>query len=176
MLGMFSKKSEEADELVDLAVARAENLYDKHKLCCSESILVMMNEGFGGSLTAQTAKQIGAGFCHGMCGAGCSCGALSGAIAALGLFLGHHSKDGLRRKKFQKTERKMHDQFKERFSSTCCRVLTKKVKHDRKAHHENCLNLTRGGAEIAVRLLLEARPALMKEADREFLQSTKNVS
>ncbi len=175
MLGLFSRNNEEIDELVRLAAERTGNLYDKHKLCCSESILVMMNEGFGGGLPSNAARQIGAGFCHGMCGSGCSCGALSGAVAALGIFLGHHGEEGLRRKKFQKTVRQMHDQFRERFRSTCCRVLTKKVKDDKKAHWENCLMLTRGGAEIAIRLLVEARPELVKKADRDFLESSQQV-
>ncbi len=175
MLGLFSKNTEEIDELVQLAVDRATNLFDKHKLCCSESLMVLLNNAFGGGLSTEASLQIGAGFCHGMCGGGCSCGALSGGVAALGVFLGPHSKDGLRKKKFQKIVLSLHDQFRERNRATCCRVLTKKVKHDKKAHHANCLGLTEGGAELAVRLLLDARPDLIKKADRSFLLSRKSV-
>lgn len=171
MFGLFSKNTAEIDELVQLAVDRAENLFDKHKLCCSEALLVVMNQAFGGGLSSEAALQIGSAFCHGMGGAGCSCGAMSGGVAALGVFLGPHSKDGLRKKKFEKIVRKLHDQFRERNRVACCRVLTKKVKHDRKAHHASCLDLTSGGAELAVRLLLEARPDLIKNADLDFLLS-----
>ncbi len=172
MFGIVNKDTEEVEEIIHIAASRAANLYETHKLCCSESILVMINNGFGGHLSTEDAVQIGSGFCHGMGGSGCSCGALSGAVAALGLILGPHARDGMRKKKFQKCIRQMHDLFRERFRATCCRVLTKEVRHDKKAHHENCLNLTRGGAEIAARLLLDARPELVKGADLDFLRSS----
>ncbi|MBI5556020.1 MAG: C_GCAxxG_C_C family protein [Deltaproteobacteria bacterium] len=167
----LNEKKQEAEELVQLAVERAANFYEAHRLCCSEAVMVMMNQGFDGGLSAEAALQLGAGFCHGMGGAGCSCGALSGAVAALGLFLGPHGGDGFRKKRFQQIIREMHDRFRARFRSTCCRVLTRKARHDDKAQRANCLELTRGGAEIAVRLLLEARPDLVGAADRNFLVS-----
>ena len=163
------KKSEEAEALVQLAGDRAANFFDVHRLCCSESVIVMLNRGFGGGLPDEAALQLGAGFCQGMGGAGCTCGALSGAVAVLGVFLGPHGPAGFRKKKFQGVVREMHDRFRERFGATCCRVLSKKVKHDDKAHRANCLVLTRGGAEMAVRLLLQARPDLITKADRNFL-------
>ncbi len=175
VLGLFNKNTEEIDELVQLAVDRASNLYDKHRRCCSESLLVVMNQAFGGGLSAEAALQIGSGFCHGMGGACSTCGVLTGGVAGLGLFLGPHSKDGLRKKKFDKIVRKLHDQFRGKNGSTSCQVLTEKVKRNRKARHANCLDLTNGGAELAVRLLLEARPELIKNADRDFLLSRDNV-
>ncbi len=176
MLGLFNKNTEVVDELVQLAVDRAADLYEKHKLCCSESLLVVMNQAFGGGLSSEAALQIGSGFCHGMGGACSTCGVLTGGVAGLGLFLGPHSKDGLRKKKFDKIVRRLHDQFRGRNSSTSCRVLTEDVKHNRKAHKANCLDLTSGGAELAVRLLLEARPDLIKKADRDFLLSRDKVA
>ena len=169
MISMESETGEETEALAQLAGDRAANLFDVHRLCCSESVIVMLNRGFGGGLADEAALQLGAGFCKGMGGAGCSCGALSGGVAGLGVFLGPHGPDGLRKKKFQSVVREMHDLFRERFHATCCRVLSKKVKHDEKAHRANCLLLTRGGAEIAVRLLLQARPDLIEKADRNFL-------
>lgn len=173
MLGsLFSKNSEELDELVQLATDRVANLYSKHRLCCSESLLVVMNQAFRGGLSAEAALQLGSGFCHGMGGACSTCGVLTGGVAGLGLFLGPHSKDGLRKKKFDKIVRRLQKQFREQNSSTSCRVLTENVKGNRKAH---CLDLTSGGAELAVRLLLEARPELIKNVDRDFLLSRDNV-
>jgi len=168
-------KERETEELVQLAVERAANFYDTHKLCCSEAVIVTVNQGFGGGLTSEAALQLGAGFCHGMGGAGCTCGALSGSVAAMGLFIGPHGRDGCKKKKFRAMIREMHDRFRERFRATCCRVLSKKVKHDKKAHWANCLLLTRGGAEISVRLLLAARPDLVNRADRAFLAGTDSL-
>jgi len=172
MAEIVSGKERETEELVQLAVERAANFYDAHKLCCSESVIVTMNRGFGGGLSSEAALQLGAGFCHGMGGAGCACGALSGSVAAMGLLLGPHGKDGCRKKIFRALVREMHDRFRARFRATCCRVLSKKVKHDKQAHWANCLELTRGGSEIAARLLLAARPELVSKADRVFLAGT----
>ncbi|MCG2746440.1 MAG: C-GCAxxG-C-C family protein [Desulfobulbaceae bacterium] len=175
MAQITSENEQETEELVQLAVARAANFYDTHKLCCSEAVIVTLNQGFRGDLSPQAALQLGSGFCHGMGGAGCTCGALSGAVASMGVFLGPHGKDGCKKKKFRAAVREMHDQFHARFRATCCRVLSKKVKHDKQAHWANCLQLTKGGAEIAVRLLLEARPDLVDTADRNFLAGTEGL-
>ena len=169
MAEIANEKEQETEELVQLAVERAANFYDAHKLCCSEAVIVTLNQGFGGGLSPEAALQLGAGFCHGMGEAGCTCGALSGSVAVMGLFLGPHGKNGCNKKKFRAIIKEMHDRFRERFRATCCRVLSKKVKHDEKARRANCLQLTRGGAEIAVRLLLAARPDLVNKADRDFL-------
>lgn len=169
MAEIESEEERQAEELVGLAVERAANFYDAHRLCCSEAVIVTINQGFGGGLSSEAALQLGAGFCHGMGGAGCACGALSGAVAVMGLFIGPHGRDGCAKKKFRAVVKEMHDRFRARFGATCCRVLSKKVKHDEKAHRANCLELTRGGAEIAVRLLLAARPDLVGNADRDFL-------
>lgn len=157
--------------LAELGGERAANLYAAHRLCCSESVLVMMNQAFGGGLDPETARRLGTGFCHGMGGAGCSCGALTGGVMALSLLLGPKADHGLSRKEFDRVSRKMHDRFKERFRATCCRVLTKRFKDDPKGRRRNCLALTRGGAEMAVSLLLETCPELAGRADRRFLES-----
>lgn len=175
MAEIASWKEQEMEGLVQLAGARAANFYDTHKLCCSEAVIVTVNQGFGGGLSPAAALQLGAGFCHGMGGAGCACGALSGAVAAMGLLMGPHGRDGCTKKKFRALVREMHDRFRERFGATCCRVLSKKVKHDKQAHWANCLQLTSGGAEIAVRLLLEARPELANTADRNFLAGSEGI-
>lgn len=169
---MFSKEDDgiSKKELIALAGQKTGNLFSTCGFCCSESVLLMLNQGFGGGLPPEAVTSMGAGFCEGMGGAGCTCGSLSGGIIGLGIFLGPYQKKGLRKKAFYKVTREMHDQFRDRFRATCCRVLSKKVKHDRKMHLENCKLLTIGGAEIATELLLEARPELIAKADMEFLR------
>lgn len=159
------------EEIVALVVERVENCYEKLGLCCSESISYVLSQAFGSGLSGRDAVQLGAGYCHGMGGAGCSCGALTGSVVILSYYLGPHGADGLQKKKFQRCIRAMHDQFRERFRSTCCRILSKKGKDETPGSRIRCKELTEGGAEIATHLLLEARPELKRKVDLEFLRS-----
>ena len=164
----------EISSLIQQVVDRVTNCYDKHGLCCSESVMVVMNRVFDGGLDDRAALQMGAGFCHGIGGAGCSCGALTGSVMMLSVFLGHHQKGGLAKKKFQRVVKSLHDDFRNQFGATCCRILSKKVKHDKLAHHINCLMLTKGGTEMAVSLLLALRPDVADDIDVQFLNSRES--
>ena len=158
-------------EIIDLVRQRAENLYENHKLCCSESLLLVLNHGFNGGLSSEQAKQLGSGFCGGMGEAGCTCGALSGAIMGLGLLVGPHAKKGLVKKHFRQLAKKMHDRFHERFSSTCCRTLIEPFDKDKKGRSKFCGNLTGTTAAITTELLLETRPDLMQRVQVDYLSS-----
>jgi len=158
-------------EIIELVRQRAENLYENHKLCCSESLLLVLNHGFNGGLSSEQAKQLGAGFCGGMGEAGCTCGALSGAIMGLGVLLGPHGKGSLSKKRFRQLTKKMHDRFHEQFSSTCCRVLIKEFDKDRKGRSKFCSNLTGITSAIATELILEASPGLALRIQADYLTS-----
>jgi C_GCAxxG_C_C family probable redox protein len=165
----YTKKPSPHEDIIKLVGQRAENLYENHKLCCSESLLLVLNHGFEGGLTSEQAKQLGAGFCGGMGEAGCTCGALSGAIMGLGLLVGPHAKSGLSKKKFRELSKKMHDKFHKKFSSTCCRVLIEPYDRDKKARLQFCSNLTSSTAVLAAELLLEFDPELAKHAQKDYL-------
>lgn len=154
------------DEIISLARERAENLFSARGLCCSESVLYVLNDGFSGGLAPEMVIRLGAGLCHGM-GGGCSCGAMSGAQVGIGLLLGPRQQPGRDKKEFELICKEMHDRFKERFGATCCRVLLKKGKEKKGA---SCRELTGGGAEIAAGLLLAKRPDLADRVNREFLE------
>lgn len=159
-------------ELTSQMVARVANCYAKHDLCCSESIVYVLSQAFASELSGREAVRLGAGYCHGMGGAGCSCGALTGAVAMLSFYLSPHTVGGLKKKAFRALIKQMHDEFKDRFRTTCCRVLCKKVKQgERYERRVSCQELTEGGAEIATRILLAARPRLAEAVDRSFLAS-----
>ncbi len=155
--------------IVDLVVERVGDCYENHKLCCSESVMVVLNRAFTGGLNDLTALQMGAGFCQGLGGAGCSCGGLTGAVAIVSLLIGPHQKKGLVKKEFRAIVKGLHDEFCQKFGSTCCRVLLEKIKHDKEAVKRNCLMLTKGGAALAATKLLVARPDLLDIADMDFL-------
>jgi len=156
-------------EIIELVRQRAENLYENQKLCCSESLLLVLNHGFNGGLSSEQAKQLGAGFCGGMGEAGCTCGALSGAIMGLGLLLGPHTQGSMSKKNFRQLAKTMHDQFHEKFASTCCRVLINEFAKNRKKRSKFCSNLTGTTAAITAELLLEAKPELVKRVQADYL-------
>jgi C_GCAxxG_C_C family probable redox protein len=161
---------QETETLVDLMRGKAENLYEARRFCCSESILLVVNNSFNGGLSEEAALGLADGFCGGMGGAGCVCGALSSSIMALGLVLSPHRRNGLSRSDFKDICKKMHDRFHERFGSTCCRVLVQDVIDDRKGRRRFCGNLTGAAAVLVGELLFEARPALRDTLDVAYLR------
>jgi C_GCAxxG_C_C family probable redox protein len=160
------KNQENTPRLVALVGQRAANIFSARGYCCSESVLVVLNQGFRGDLSPELALRLGSGFCHGMGGAGCTCGALAGAEIAISLFLGPRQPGGMKAKAFEQVAKEMHDRFRARFAATCCRVLKKRRQEKNGAA---CKELTVGGAEIAAELILAQRPELAAKADLDFL-------
>jgi C_GCAxxG_C_C family probable redox protein len=174
---MLSKNKKEtnlsrtAGELVGLIRRKAENLFETHQLLCSEAVLYTLNQGLGGGLPPEAAIRIASPFSEGIGGAGCACGGFSGALMAVGLFLGRERLGGRGLKTVQAKGRELHNLFRSEFGSTCCKVLTKKVRHDQKALMKLCTLHTGEAAEAAARLILDARPELVAQADLEFLSA-----
>ena len=164
--------------LVGLIRRRAENLFETQQLLCSEAVLYVLNQALGGGLSAETAIRLGSGFAEGIGEAGCVCGGLSGALMGLGLFLGRHRLHGRGSKRIQAKGRELHDLFRSKFGATCCRVLTKEVRDQHRALIMQCTNQTGEAAKLAARLILEARPNLVEQADWDFLaaQDSKLVA
>jgi len=152
--------------IVELVGQRAANIFTARGYCCSESVIVVINQAFRGGLSPELAVRLGSGFCHGMGGAGCTCGSLAGGEVAVSLFLGPRQPGGMKAKEFEKVAKEMHDRFRTRFAATCCRVLLKRRKEKNGAA---CKELTVGGAEIAAGLILAQRPGLAAMADLDFL-------
>lgn len=158
-----------ADQVIDMVSARTENLFRSGQLACSEAVLTVLNESLHGGLAPEHAVSLAAGFPEGLGRGGCVCGALSGGVMALGLFLGRKSAGAGDRLGVQAATRKLHHQFKGELGSTCCRVLANKVKHDRKAHFDQCARITGIGARLAAEIILDVRPDLIEEANEEYL-------
>lgn len=150
---------------------KGENLFEASRFCCSESVLMVLNQGLNGGLTREAALGMGVGFCGGIGEGGCLCGALAGSVMALGLFVGPHHPDGLNKRDFKELTKTMHEQFQDRFGSTCCKILIKDFAKKCKARRSYCRGITGGAIELVAGLLLRARPELAKRIDMEFLQS-----
>jgi C_GCAxxG_C_C family probable redox protein len=151
-----------SEALPGLIRSRAENLFKTHQLLCAEAVLYVLNQGLGGGLPPEAAIRIASGFSEGVSGAGCMCGAFSGALMAVGLFLG---------RKPRAESKRLYDQFRSRFGSPCCRVLTRKFKDSERALFRHCTGHTGEVAEMAARFILEARPELVGQADWDFLRT-----
>ena len=134
---------------------------EARQLLCSEAVLVSLNQGLGGGLERDQAVSLAAPFCVAMGDSGCLCGALSGAVLATGLFLGNHHHHA-RRRTMRNSGLALHNAFKAAHGATCCRVLTRKVRHDKNAHFQHCARLTANAAEMAAHLILEQRPDLAR--------------
>ncbi len=158
------------EELAALAAGRAVNFFQVHGLCCSEAIILVLSKGFGGDMSDELAISVGAGLCGGMGGKECVCGALSGAVVALGGLLAPNRKTGLSKGNMRKTARLLHDNFKKKYGSTCCKDLTEGFVGSNKAKMKNCGKITAETAEMAALILLQKAPGLAKKADLQFLR------
>lgn len=162
------RRRSQTESLVTQIRERARNLFKSRQMLCAEAVVVTLNHGLDGGLTDAQALAVAAPFGSALGGSGCLCGALSGAVMVSGLFLGdnrsYHNRQDLR-----DSVRQLHDAFKASNGSTCCRVLTRKVMHDKKAHFLRCAELTAEATELAARLILLKRPELIRRVNHGFL-------
>ena len=165
-----NRQNPQAEALIDQIKKRAENLYLTRQLLCAEAVVVTLNKGLGGGLSESQAVAMAAPFCVGLGKSGCVCGALSGAVLACGL-LGAKGQPYHHRRSMRESGRQLHDAFKAVNGATCCRVLTQNVQHDRKAHFQQCANLTEQATEMAARLILYKRPELTLSAENGYLHT-----
>ena len=159
------------EQVAEMIGKRAENLFLSRRMLCTEAVLVALNEGLGGDLTVDMAVRLASGFPMGIGDKGCTCGALTGSVLALGLFINPEQPSAADRKNARDAAAEIHDYFKSRFGSTCCRVLTKKVKNDKKAHFRQCADMTADSAATAARQILEKRPELLDRINQEGLKN-----
>lgn len=160
------------EEMVRLFRRRTENIFSTRQLLCTEAVLSVLNQGLEGELPFHLAVRLASGFPEGLSGGGCICGALNGGVLALGLFLGRDGPGLTNNRQVKAAALDLHDRFRDRFGSTCCRTLTRKFAYGSKAHFRHCAGLTGKTAELAVRIILKARPELADRADRNFLEKT----
>jgi C_GCAxxG_C_C family probable redox protein len=174
--GIKEPLSEQKPEaLVDLIKAKARNLFLTRQLQCAQAVLCSLNEGLRGGLRRDVAARLASGLAEGLGGSGCLCGALSGGVLALGLFMGNGGRSLFNASGSSFSTALLHREFAERFGSACCKVLSKKVRRDAKAHFDQCADLTGAAAEIASRIILESKPHLAKTADLEYLTTKDSM-
>lgn len=102
---------------------------------CCQAVLLAARKAWGipvGEDLLAAAKLFGGGM-----GSGCSCGALTGMIMAAGIMNRYHPHPDS-----AKLPQQLHDQFKQEFGSTCCRVIKKRRSVIDKIGKKACVELT----------------------------------
>ena len=159
-------------KLINKIRQRTENLFMIRQLMCSEAVLTVLNQGLKGGLAPEIAVRITSGLPEGFGGSGCTCGALSAGIIALGLFLGRDGPGILNNRIVYTASRELHESFKTKFGSTCCRVLTKNIELGTEHHFEFCARHAGEVAEQTVRIVLNHKPEQLELADWTYLNQT----
>ncbi|WP_041225757.1 MULTISPECIES: C-GCAxxG-C-C family protein [unclassified Dehalobacter] len=128
------------DTLIQELKQNAEQLYRSGDYLCSEAVFTVVNDYLGRPLPPE-AVRITSGFPVGIGHAGCTCGALNGAVVALGLKYGRTGpkQDN---QEIISLSKELHDEFKKKFGSTCCRVIIKDFTFGSPEHLEHCINVT----------------------------------
>ncbi len=168
MLRIESSSKEMADPLIGQIGKKVQNLFLTRQLMCSETVLIVMNQGLGGGLPPETAVRIASGLPEGL-GSGCLCGSLSGAVLALGLFLGRTGPGIANGRRVINATRYLHDTFRSHFGATCCRILTRGVGRGSREQYLSCSRIAAFAAETAARIILHHRPELIDSADMSYL-------
>ncbi len=141
------------DRNLELSRARdkAEELYRSGQFLCSEAVFLVANEYLGNPLPAETVR-LASGFPVGMGNACCLCGAVSGGIMALGLKYGRVAPGASTPGMFE-VAKELHDRFKARRRTLCCRALIKKYEFSSPEHVEQCTAITGEVAADVIELL-----------------------
>lgn len=90
---------------------------------CSEAVLLSF-EKYTGKTYSDEMKRGMSAFVEGIGGSGCICGALAGAVFVLSTLGGRLTPDESTAR-LEKVVKRLHDDFRNEFKSTCCRVITR---------------------------------------------------
>lgn len=134
----------------------SEQLYRENKFLCSEAIIFAINNQLGNPLPVDIVK-LASGFPRGIGGAGCTCGAINGGVMALGMLLGRSEPEG-KCPEVITASKELHDWFKGKHKSLCCRVLVKNLKFNSPERKEHCINITGDVAEKTAKLIIKYSP------------------
>lgn len=130
----------------------AEEYYRDGDFFCSEAIVKVIKDEFELDIPDEVVA-MASGFPVGIGGSGCTCGAVAGGIMALGLFFGRTEAKDEKVKNAMALSKELHDFFKGKNRSTCCRVLTRGMKLGEKEHKDQCIYFTGLVAEHTAKMI-----------------------
>lgn len=128
-------------QVVERVRAQAESYYRSGEYYCSEAIVKTIKDEFGLDISDRIIA-MASGFPVGIGRAGCTCGALTGGVMCLGLFFGREAGRDPRVNHAMQLSKELHDDFKNSYKSTCCRVLTRGMDMGAKEHLQQCVAIT----------------------------------
>lgn len=132
---------ERREKLIQQARETAEGYFRRGEYFCSEAVLTTINDMLGRPLPREIVR-LASGFPIGIGKSGCLCGAISGGVMALGLVYGR-TEPGTPMPKSFPTNAALHDYIKEKYGSTCCRVLVRPYpEFNSPERKEHCIRMT----------------------------------
>jgi C_GCAxxG_C_C family probable redox protein len=131
-------------------IEAARKFYLEEGYSCSESVLRALRSA-GIEIPEAILRSV-AGLRAGIGGSGCVCGALMAAVLLVGNFYGGTSNQEDTGKAHEFSAN-LHNQFKDKFKSTCCRVLTRKFDFKSQERKEFCAGLVADMVSELARIL-----------------------
>ena len=138
---------------LDKIKSTAEEYYRSGDYYCSEAVVKSIKDAFQLSVP-DAVIAAASGFPVGMGGAGCTCGALAGGVMSMGLVFGRTAPRDSKVDKAMKLSRELHDSFKKRHKSTCCRKLTRLMIMGSSGQVNQCIAFTGEVAQETARIIL----------------------
>ncbi|VDN47643.1 conserved protein of unknown function [Petrocella atlantisensis] len=131
----------------------AENYYRNGDFYCSEAIVKTIKDEFQLSVSDDIIAAA-SGFPVGMGNSGCSCGAVVGGIMTLGLVFGRTEAKDKKVVKTMKLANELHETFRKKHKTLCCRVLTKGMRLGSRKHMDQCISFTGEVAEEVAKIIV----------------------
>ncbi|HJJ48702.1 MAG TPA: C-GCAxxG-C-C family protein [Methanocorpusculum sp.] len=161
----------------DLCIIRenAEHLFRSGQLYCSEAVMKALRDAFCPEVPDLVISMM-SGFPVGMGSSGCICGAVAGGVAFLGLMFGRaEHNDVLKSEHCMRLAHELHDMFRKKHGSICCRVLTKGLVFGSSSHSDQCIRFSGEVAEVVAEMVLREQNVL-RESDLGELTSESKVT
>lgn len=131
----------------------AENYYRNGDYYCSEAIVKTIKDEFQLPISDDIIAAA-SGFPVGMGNSGCSCGAVIGGIMTLGLVFGRTDAKDKKVVKTMKLANELHETFRKKHKTLCCRVLTKGMRLGSSKHMDQCISFTGEVAEEVAKIII----------------------
>jgi len=131
----------------------AEGYYRDGDFYCSEAIVKTIRDEFQLPVSDDIIAAA-SGFPVGMGGSGCTCGAVTGGIMSIGLIFGRTEAKDEKVNKTMALANELHDLFRTRHKTLCCRILTKNMELGSPKHMDQCISFTGEVAEETARIIV----------------------